>query len=222
MTEILLIHAPGACSRVTMTALEEIGISYTTMLLTEFRAMDEAEQQALNPRGKVPALRVGDRLLVENAAILYHLHSIFPQARLLPEEPAQLGHNAGLQDLVWCSATLHPMTRMLRASHRYTTSQDFESIAKKGVEYYQPVLKTLSDRFSTSQWWYGDQWSIVDTYLFWNYNTAQSGGLDLSGYPALDRHARDVVDRPAFQRVRAHELAAVEAHDLQLLPGVEL
>jgi glutathione S-transferase len=176
-----------------------------------------AEYLQINPKGKIPALRVGDRVLTENAAIIFHLNKFFPDAGLVPAEPNEFGQNQGLQDLVWCSATLHPMTRMINAPFRFNKTGDLEGIKALGIQYYEPVLKQLSDRFSAGTWWYGAEWSIIDTYLNWNYTTAERAGLDLSSYPALARHAERERARPSHQRTDARE--AAEMKQLGALPA---
>jgi glutathione S-transferase len=215
MAEVTLFQFPGACSHVTMVALEETGIAFSTYLANPIDPARWAEYLQINPKGKIPALRVGDRLLSENAAILFHLHKSFPDARLLPSEPEGFGHNQTLQDLVFCSATLHPTTRMINAPFRYNSTGDVDGIKAQGIQNYAPILKSLSERFTAAKWWYGSEWSIVDTYLNWNYTTAQKAGLDLSAYPALTRHSEDERARPAHQRVIARE--AVELKQLGFL-----
>ena len=78
-SDIVLYMGPGSCSRVTMTALEEIGLSY------EDRALNLADGQqqkpeylALNRKGKVPALVFGGTTMTENAAILSFLDRTYP------------------------------------------------------------------------------------------------------------------------------------------------
>lgn len=216
MPQITLYHFPYACSRVTMNALEETGVPFDTYLVNGMRdEQTTAAYLAINPKGKVPALAIDGRVLTENAAILHHLHTHFPAAKLLPDTDARLGSNQVLQDLFWCSSALHPMTRMIRAPMRFT-SGDTAGVVALGKKYYEPVLAQLAERFDAGQWWYGSQWCILDTYLQWNYTTAQSGGLDLSSYPSLARHAEDVARRPSFQRAIARELADLEKSGIQL------
>jgi glutathione S-transferase len=58
---ICLYFAPQTCARVTLTALEEIGVPFETRLVAflagEHRA---AEFLAVNPSGKVPAIKTED------------------------------------------------------------------------------------------------------------------------------------------------------------------
>jgi glutathione S-transferase len=69
-----------------------------------------------------------------------------------------------------------------------------------------------------SGWWYGDSWSILDSYLYWAYSTAEKGGFDLALAFAAGSCCAGAA-RPAFQRVLAKERAMVAAHDIE---GVEL
>jgi glutathione S-transferase len=218
--ETVLYYFPGACARVTLNALEEIGQPFRTVFIDPRKAQQNSpEYLAINPKGKVPALGIGGRVLAENAAILLHLHAQYPRSGLLPETDGRLGSNEPVEDLVWCAATLHPMTRMVAYPARFTVGADAVGVAELGKHYYQPVLKRLAERLENGSWWYGDQWSIVDVYLYWNYSTAAIGGLDLSAYPAIARHAVDVRRRPSFLRALAREQADIQQHAMQMPPG---
>ena len=216
---LTLFHFPGACSRVTLNALEEIGLSY------EDRPVDisSGEQRqpsylTVNPKGKVPALRIGEHVLAENAAIVHYLHVRHPSARLLPgpaEEPAP---NAALEDLVWCSSTLHVLVRQIRMPIRFTGTAP-EGVRAAGINGLTPIVERIAQRLA-DRWWYGADWSILDVYLYWNYSTAASAGFALPA--ALEDHARRVRERPSFQRALAREQAALERLGVPLPPGARL
>jgi glutathione S-transferase len=105
---------------------------------------------------------------------------------------------------------------MINAPFRFSKGGDLEAIKALGIQYYAPVLKELSERFSAAKFWYGSEWSIIDAYLNWNYTTAQKAGLDISAFPAIARHSEDARARPAHQRVLARE--AAELKQLGTLP----
>jgi glutathione S-transferase len=208
MTQITLYHFPGGCSTVTLCALEEIGVEYDLVLINIMKGEQRApDYLAINPWGKVPTLKVGDHVLTENAAILWHLAQCFPDARLLPRDAPVFGENQSLADMIWCGTTLHPMTRQVRMPVRFTTG-DPEGVKAHGIASWQPVLEYLNKRFGNGQWWYGDDWSIIDTYIHWNYATAQSAGLDLQGFPAILRHAEMVTGRKSYVRGQSRVQAA--------------
>ena len=69
---------------------------------------------------------------------------------------------------------------------------------------------------SSATWWYGEQWSIVDVYLYWVFSTAAKGAFNMEDYPALAAHAERVRARPSFQRALARERAAVTDNKLNI------
>ena len=211
MTKITLYYAPLTCARVTFVALEQTGAEYSAQVVKIFDPEQKEAYRSINPTGRVPTLQIDNFVLTENAAILYHLHQQFPDRGLLPKSSGKMGDNAALQDLIWCSSTLHPMTRMLAAPFRFTANGETEGIIQMGKEMYQPVLTTLSERFSASSFWFGNEWSIIDTYLHWNYCTAQRAGLDLSGHPDIAAHAARVSEHPAVKRVAEREAADLKS-----------
>ena len=216
MATPILYHSPGACSRVCMNALCEIGLKFELRLINNWVGENTGDDYlALNPNGKVPTFIVGDNTLTENAAILYHLHTQFPEAALLPAEANKFGINKVLEDLFWCSSTLHPMTRMVRKPMRFTTGET-EGVKALGIEFWQPVLARLNTRFSEGEWWYGSKWSIMDVYLNWALALAAGGGLELSAHPEILRHDNSVRSRASYISALQQEVAAMQGRGIEI------
>lgn len=211
---IELYHFPAACSRVTMTALEEIGLAYTPICVNlRASAQKDDAYLAINPKGTVPAIVFDGRVMTENAAILWYLHAQHPKAGLLPEGDDAQSRFAPLSDLVWCSGTLHPNVRQIRMPAKLTRG-DTDGVRADGLAKFALQCGRIAARIADG-WWYSDRWSIVDTYLYWAYSTARKGGFPLDDYPVLIDHARRVRERPSFQRVLEVEAAAVAADAIQ-------
>lgn len=211
MAEMKLYHLPGACSRVTMTALEHIGEPYEDEVVNLMRGQQHSpEYRAINPRGKVPALIVDGRLLGENAAILWWLHLAWPEAKLFPSAEDPWSRAQLLSDLFWISAGWHPAVRANMMPVRWTTG-DPAPVRERGKELVRPLFEQFNERLKNQPWWYGEDWSIIDTYAYWCYATAEEGQYDLSGLEAIAGHRQRVADDPAFQRALARENAAREA-----------
>lgn len=209
MTDLVLYHLPGACSRVTMTALEQVGAHYTDRAVDLRRGEQRGpEYLAVNPRGKIPALLVNGRLITENAAILWWLHGEHPKARLLPAADAW-GQAQQQSDLFWVSSAFHPSVRANMMPIRWTTG-DPAPVRERGKQLIAPLLARLEARLAAQPWWYGNSWSILDTYLYWCYTTAEEGEYDLSGLDRIADHRRRVAEHPAFVRAIAREDAARE------------
>ncbi len=83
MPKLTLYHANPSRSSIVLWMLEELGEPYDIHRLSlkngEHR---EPAYVAVNPMGKVPALRHGDVVVTEAAAICCYLADEFPQARL--------------------------------------------------------------------------------------------------------------------------------------------
>jgi glutathione S-transferase len=82
---IILYHAPQSRSSATLTLLEELGAPYELQVLN----MKAGEQRqrgylAVNPLGKVPAIRHRGALVTEQVAIFLYLADLFPKAGLAP------------------------------------------------------------------------------------------------------------------------------------------
>ena len=198
---LVLYFAPGACSGVTINALEELGLE------CEYRKIDIAsgEQKTeaylqINPYGKVPALVTDDKLLTENPAILIYLNTLKPGSRLLPITDDKYQQSLVYSDLMWLSSSVHPSVRHVCMPAYYTVNENVEDVVKRGRSALTTYFKIAAKRLKESNWWYGEQWSIVDVYLHWCYTRALRGGYALDDFPAFTAHRKRVEARPSFQR----------------------
>ena len=212
MTEILLYHFPGACSSVTMCALETADANYEDKVVNILGGENRSpEYLKIHPGGKVPAMQVNGRIITENAALLILVDALFPEAGLLPREDTAFDKANVYSDLIWISGTVHPAVRQQRMPIRFTTSKDpseYEGIQEKGTEYFQTILKQISERVTGGQWWYGENWSIVDVYLNWCCGIAESAGFPIDEYPDVRDLMTRVQQGDSYQRMMARQKRA--------------
>ena len=216
MTSIKLYYCPRACSRVTMTALEMAGLAYDDQLVNIFEGEQKSpEYRAVHRSGKVPALVVDGSPITENASILIMLDAMAPGAGILPGTDSPLEKAVQRSDLVWCSATMHPMVRQIRMPMRYTDGET-GGIYAHGTAQLKDSLKEVERRVSDGRWFYGDAPSIVDVYLHWLVTTAASAGFPIDEFPAIVAHSARVEEIPAFRRAMAREAEGVKESGIQL------
>ena len=79
MSELVFYTHPQSRGRIAHWMLEEVGEPYDTVWLEYGSTMKAPEYLAVNPMGKVPALRDGDTVVTESAAICAYLADRFPQ-----------------------------------------------------------------------------------------------------------------------------------------------
>ena len=83
--KIVVDHSPQTRSTGTLMLLEELGAPYELHVL-DMKAGEQREPAylAVNPMGKVPAIRHGDALVTEQSALIIYLADLFPEAGLTP------------------------------------------------------------------------------------------------------------------------------------------
>jgi glutathione S-transferase len=84
MSELVLYTNPMSRGRIARWMLEEVGAPYRTEAIAFGPPMKSADYLAINPMGKVPAIRHGELVVTEVGAICAYLADAFPAAGLAP------------------------------------------------------------------------------------------------------------------------------------------
>ena len=85
MADLIFYTNPQSRGRIARWMLEEVGAPYDTELIP-YEQMKDERYLAVHPLGKVPAIKHGDHVVTECAAICAYLADVFPQAGLGPRE----------------------------------------------------------------------------------------------------------------------------------------
>ncbi len=193
---ITLYHCPFSRSNVAMYLLEELGQPYEVKIV-DVRAGDgqKPEYLAINPMGKVPAIKDGEEVVSESGAISAYLGDKYPQAKLAPPigDPRRGAYLRWLFFGASMDAVL--VTRMLKAEPLPGNSA--------GYGDYDRVMGMLRGGLADGRpWLLGDQFTTADVGIgggmpwgFANGTVPQEGVL-------ADYGAR-IEARPAYQRAAA-------------------
>lgn len=211
MPETKLYMAPGTCARVSAICLEEAGIDFETVVIRFLKGEHKSpEFKKHNPKGKVPALVMDREALTENVAIIAYLNERFPEAGLMPATSDALEKARQLADLCFCSATLHPIVTRIRMPQFFATEDVARVVYEKGCASMAEFFDLIEQRLTKGDWWYGEDWSAMDAYLYWVFWRVAGAEFDTSPYPNYQKHAERMMQRPAVQRALAREKAAQE------------
>jgi glutathione S-transferase len=161
---LTLYYSPGACSMASHIALEETGAPYEAKLISTAKGEQRTpEYLAINPRGKVPALKVDNDVLTENVAILFYLAKRFSGANLLPYD--LLEQARCLSTMAWLSNTVHPgFTRVFRPERFAADSAAHDSVKQTGREAFWASLQEVDGLLTGKSWLAGDQYTVCDPY----------------------------------------------------------
>jgi glutathione S-transferase len=210
MAEIAVYAAPGSCARVTMTALEHIGVPFEYRLVRPMiQETRTPEYLAMNPKGKVPVLIFNGEALTENVAIISFLAHQFPKSRLLPATNDAMGAMRQLADLCFCSSTLHPVVTRIRNPHFFADSEEAKlQVRKKAIDAMRPNFDLVKNRVRDNQWWYGAEWSAMDGYVYWAWSRSIDVGFPAGDYPEIGKFAQRMEGLDSVRKMLKREADA--------------
>ena len=159
MTEKLVFYTnPMSRGRIVRWMLEEVGTPYETELLDYGTTMKAPDYLAVNPMGKVPAIRHGDVIVTECAAICAYLADAFPDAGLAPP-PGDRG--AYYRWLFFAAGPVE--AAVINQALGFEVPTEKERMAGYGT--LGAVVNTLEQALSGTNYIAGDRFSAADVYV---------------------------------------------------------
>ena len=205
--ELVLYTNPMSRGRVVRWMLEEIGQPYKVEVLDYASTMKGPAYLAINPMGKVPALRHGDAIVTETAAICAYLADAFPQARLAPP-PGDRLRAPYYRWLFFCAGPYEAASS--NKALGFVVPPERERMM--GYGNIGKVLSTLEAAVSSSDYLVGNSFTAADVYVSSQIGFGLMFGT-LEARPAFDRYWQLLRARPAF--MRAKQLDDEKAVELQ-------
>ncbi|WP_426687751.1 glutathione S-transferase family protein [Rhodanobacter ginsengiterrae] len=201
---VSFFHSPQSRSAGTRALLEELGADYELHLLNlKDRQQRQPDYLAINPMGKVPAIRHGEALITEQPAIFIYLADLYPEAGLAPPigDPQRGPY---LRWLVFYGSCFEP------AVTDKSMQREPAPPSTCGYGDYDTMLKTLVDQLEKGPYLLGDRFSAAD--VLWgtalNWTTMFKLVPEL---PVIRAYIDRVLARPALQRAAAMDAALLAA-----------
>mgnify|MGYP003546672467 CR=1 FL=1 len=197
--KIILHHAAPSRSSTVLFMLEEVGVPYDLRVL-DLQAGDQLKPAflAINPMGKVPALKDGNAALGEAAAICAYIADRYPETGLAPAvtDPLRAKY---LQWLFFSPSCIEPALIQL-----FTKLEVPASTAAWGSA--AQTFDVLDAALQKGPWILGEKFSAADIMLGSGLNFAVRMFKMVPPRPSFDAYIDRCVARPAFQR--AEKIAA--------------
>jgi GST-like protein len=183
-------------------ALAEAGAPYTfELVLLEKNEQKTPQFLALNPSGKIPALRLpGGTIVTESAAILLTLADHFPPARLLPPQGGTARATA-YRWLAFMAGEIYPMVEIVDYPQRFVpegaAAETLREVARARVR--ERIL--LIERALAGPFLLDGGFSILDIYaaMFTRWSIGKEWRD--ANIPRLNALAAAVSQRPAIAPV---------------------
>ncbi len=190
-----LYWAPRTRSFTALWLMEETGQPYERVLIDiTTGAQKKPDYLAINPMGKVPALKDGDATLAEAAAICAYVAERYPQARLAPPvgDPLRAKY---LYWLFFMPGCVEP------AMVQVSTKIEMNPVAA-GWGDAQRVFDVLDAALAKGPWLLGENFSAADVAMGSALNFAVRLFKMVPSRPSFEAYIARCVARPAFQRAR--------------------
>jgi glutathione S-transferase len=197
MAEQLTFYTnPMSRGRIVRWMLEEVGAPYETVLLDYASTMKAPDYLAINPMGKVPAIRHGDTIVTEGAAIYTYLADAFPEAGLAPA-PGTPERGAYYRWMFFGAGPVE--TAALVKALNATVPADRTAMAGYGT--HAMVADVLEQLVGANDYILGDRFSAVDVYLGSQIGWGTQFGT-IEKRPGFDAYLGRIMSRPAAVRAR--------------------
>jgi len=203
--ELVFYTHPMSRGRIVRWMLEEVGRPYETKILEFGHSMKGPEYLAINPMGKVPALRHGDTIVTETAAICAYLADAFPEANLAPPS----GSRERGPYYRWLLFSAGPLEAAVTDK-----ALGFEiPVEREGMVGYGNLERTLAaieGELYRTEYIAGDRFTAADVYVGSHIGWGMAyKGIDRR--PAFERYWTLVSSRPAAIRAREIDDKLIEA-----------
>lgn len=199
MSGLVLYTNPQSRGRIAHWMVEELGLPYETVWV-EYGQMKAADYLAVNPMGKVPAVRDGDTVVTEAAAICAYLGDRFPERGLAPPS----GSAARAAYYRWLFFAAGPVEQAVTARAMGWQVPEGRG-AMVGFGSYEQTLDALETALAPGPWICGETFTAADVYVGSQIGWGLMFGT-IEKRPAFEAYVGRLYARPAA--LRANELNA--------------
>jgi glutathione S-transferase len=190
---VTFFHAPQSRSAGALVLLEELGADYELHVLDLKKGEQrQAAYLAINPMGKVPAIRHEGALITEQGAVYAYLADLYPEAGITPAIGDAL-RGPYLRWLFYYGSSFEPalIDRSLKREPAPPATSPYGD--------YETMLKTLTDQLATGPYLLGGRFTAAD--VLWGTALRWTTMFKLvPETPAVTAYIARVTSRPAVAR----------------------
>ncbi len=201
--DLVLYTHPMSRGRIVRWMLEEVGQPYRTEVLEYGTSMKSDEYRAVNPMGKVPAIRHGDTVVTETSAICAYLADAFPEAGLAPP-PGDPLRGPYYRWLFFAAGPVEMAAMNQMLGHEVPEDRK----VSVGYGSYEDVLTALEQAVANKEYLVGNRFSAADLYLGSHIGWGMSFGT-IEKRPGFEDYWQRLSTRPAAVRAREIDDALV-------------
>lgn len=186
-------------------ALAEAGATYEFVAVSLEKDEQRTEEfRALNPAGKVPALKLpSGEILTETAAILILIATRHPEANLLPP-PQTSDYAQALRWIAFLASEVYPAVEIADYPERFVAEQKGAAILKYGAKRrIRERMQALEAAACEGPWFLSSGFSALDIYavMFSRWRDCRSEGWRETHLPKICAIAAALSERPSLKAI---------------------
>jgi glutathione S-transferase len=157
MADLTFYTNPQSRGRIIRWMLEEVGQPYETEVIA-YEQIKSPEYLAVNPMGKVPAIRHKGHVVTECAAICAYLADVFPEAGLGPRKDEKADY---YRWMFYAAGPLEAAVSNKAVGWEPTPERE----RMFGYGNFDKVVAVLDELFSLRDYVCGDRFTAADVYV---------------------------------------------------------
>ena len=202
---VTLYHSPQSRSTAALALLEELGADYELHVLDQKKGEQrKAEYLAVNPMGKVPAIRHGEAVVTEQVAVFLYLADLYADAGLAPAIGDPL-RGPYLRWTAFYGSSFEPaiVDRSMKREPAPPSTSPYGD--------YDTMLSTLVGQLTRGPWILGERFSAAD--VLWGTALTWTTMFKLvPELPEIMRYMERVNSRAAVNRARDIDARLLAGH----------
>jgi len=202
--KLKLAYCPTACSMVPFILLKEANASFDTLDINLGKGEHlRPEYLKINPKAKVPALIVNEKILTENIAIQLWIAETYPGSNLMPKDSFEFFQAISIMS--WCSSAIHPKLTQQARPERYCdlpgSADRIRSLGSDSMfEFFEIANEMLNERD-----WFFNHFTCVDAYFYWCFKIGSAFGRDQTIFKNCHAHMLRMEQRASVQALIKHD-----------------
>jgi len=195
MATLTFYTNPMSRGQIARWMLEEVGAPCEQVLLDYGTTMKAPDYLAINPMGKVPAIKHGDLVVTECAAICAYLADAFPDAGLAPPVSERADYYR------WLFFAAGPLeAAVTNKALGWSVPEDKAMMA--GYGNFEATMDGLEAAVAGKRYIAHDRFSAADVYVGSHIGWGLMFG-SIEKRPAFETYWDGLKDRPAYLKAKA-------------------
>ncbi|MGO4704404.1 maleylacetoacetate isomerase [Microvirga sp. 2MCAF38] len=180
-------------------ALNIKGQSYATVPINLLKGEQlEAPYRSINPQARVPALDIGETILIQSPAILEYIEETYPEPPLLPADGVERARIRAVSAIIGCD--IHPLNNLTALKYlKHTLGHDQPAIDAWYAHWIRQGFDVIERLIQPEPYAFGAVPTLADIYLVPQVFNARRFNIALDAYPNIAAVDAACLEHPAFQ-----------------------